>query len=114
VGVGCFFVGLAGAGYGHYNQTLSSKSFNFLATLWLVTYVLIGGIDSFIGPIIGTFVLFLIPEFFRDLKTYSPFISAALLLIVVYLMPQGLVGLPQLIKSWYMRHRKGERVAYAP
>jgi ABC-type branched-subunit amino acid transport system permease subunit len=113
VGIGCFFVGLAGAGYAHYNQALSPKSFNFLTTLWLVMFVLIGGIDSFAGPIIGTVILILIPEFFRDLKTFSPFISAAMLLVVVYLMPQGLVGLPPLVKSWYMRHRKGERVAPA-
>jgi branched-chain amino acid transport system permease protein len=110
VGVGCFFAGLAGAGYAHYNQVISPASFNFLATLWLVMYVLIGGIDSFAGPIIGTVILILIPEFFRDLKIYSPFISAAILLIVVYLMPHGLVGLPRLMKSWYVRHRKGERV----
>jgi branched-chain amino acid transport system permease protein len=113
VGVGCFFAGLAGAGYAHYNTVLSQASFNFIATLWLVMYVLIGGINSFAGPIIGTFILILVPEFFRDLKIYSPFISAGILLIVVYLMPQGLVGLPQLIKSRFLERRKGEGVAHA-
>jgi branched-chain amino acid transport system permease protein len=113
VGVGCFFIGLAGAGYAHYNQALSPKSFNFLATLWLVMYVLIGGTDGFAGPIIGTFVLFLIPEYFRDLKMYSPYIAAIILLIVVYLMPQGLIGLPQLMRSWYIRYRKRDQVAHA-
>jgi branched-chain amino acid transport system permease protein len=113
VGVGCFFAGLAGAGYAHYNLVLAGSSFNFLATLWLVMYVLIGGVNSFAGPIIGTFILILVPEFFRDLKIYSPFISAGILLIVVYLMPQGLVGLPQLIKSKFLERGKGERVAHA-
>ena len=113
VGVGCFFAGLAGAGYAHYNLVLAGSSFNFLATLWLVMYVLIGGVGSFAGPIIGTFILILIPEFFRDLKIYSPFVSAGILLIVVYLMPQGLVGLPQLIRSRFIERRKGERVAHA-
>jgi branched-chain amino acid transport system permease protein len=111
VGVGCFFVGLAGAAYAHYNLVISGSSFNLMATLWLVMYVLIGGIDSFAGPIIGTFVLFLIPEIFRDLKMYSPYLSAGILLIVIYLMPQGIVGLPQLIRSWYLEHRKGNRFA---
>ena len=97
VGVGCFFAGLAGGGYAHYNMVLSPTSFNFLATLSLVTYVLIGGIGSFAGPIVGTLVMFLTPEFFRDLKAYSPFISAGLLIIVAYLMPQGLVSLPRLL-----------------
>jgi branched-chain amino acid transport system permease protein len=113
VGVGCFFVGLAGAGYAHYTMVLSPTSFNFMATLWLVMYVLIGGINSFAGPIIGTFILILIPEFFRDLKIYSPFISAAILLIIVYLMPQGLVSLPQMVRSWYLEHRKSKGVAHA-
>jgi branched-chain amino acid transport system permease protein len=109
VGVGCFFVGIAGAGYAHYNQVLSPASFNFLATLWLVMYVLIGGINSFAGPIIGTFTLILIPELFRDLKMYSPFVSAALLGIVVYLMPQGLVGIPQLMRKRFPERQDRKR-----
>jgi branched-chain amino acid transport system permease protein len=74
-------------------------------------YVLIGGINSFTGPIIGTAILVLIPEFFRGLKIYSPYISAGILLIVVYLMPQGLVGFLQLIRSWFIERRKTKRVA---
>jgi branched-chain amino acid transport system permease protein len=111
VGVGCFFAGLAGAGYAHYNMVLSPASFNFMATLWLVMYVLIGGIDSFAGPIIGTAILVLLPEFARGLKVYSPFLSAVLLLIVVYLMPQGLVSLPKLVREWYSGRRKGGKIA---
>jgi branched-subunit amino acid ABC-type transport system permease component len=107
VGVGCFFVGLAGAGYAHYNPSLPPISFNFMATLWLVMYVLIGGIDSFAGPIIGTAILILVPEFFRDLKTFSPYISAGILLIIAYLMPKGLAGVPSLVRSWYLDRRKG-------
>lgn len=113
VGMGCFFVGLAGAGYAHYNMVLSCSSFNFMATLWLVMYVLIGGIDSFAGPIIGTVILIIVPEFFRDLKMYSPFITAAILGIVVYLMPQGLVGLPGLIKTKFVERRKVKKVSHA-
>jgi ABC-type branched-subunit amino acid transport system permease subunit len=111
VGIGCFFVGLAGAGYAHYNLVISCASFNLGATLWLFMYVLVGGIFSFAGPIVGTFVLFLVPEFLRDLKIYSPFVSAAILLIVVYLMPRGLVSLPQIISSWYVKRQKDYAVA---
>ncbi len=111
VGVGSFFVGLIGAAYAHYNLVLSPTSFDLSATLWLVMYVLIGGINSFAGPIVGTAILVLIPEFFRDLKTYSPFISAIILLLVVYLLPQGLVSLPRLVASWIVRVRKGDVVA---
>jgi branched-chain amino acid transport system permease protein len=112
VGVGCFFAGIAGACYAHYNLVISASSFNLGATLGLFMGVLVGGIGSFAGPIIGTFILVLAPEFLRDLKIYSPLVSAAILLIVVYLMPRGLVSLPQLMRLWYIRDRKGDQVAH--
>jgi branched-chain amino acid transport system permease protein len=111
VGVGSFFVGLSGAAYAHYNLVLSPTSFDLTATLWIVMYVLIGGIGTFAGPIIGTAILVLIPEFFRSLKMYSPYISAGILLLVVYLMPGGLASLPHLI-SVRLRHRRSKEIAY--
>jgi branched-subunit amino acid ABC-type transport system permease component len=102
--VGCFFAGLAGAAYAHYNEVLSYTSFTLLATLWLFMYALIGGMESFAGPIVGTLILFLLPEMSRGLKTYSPFISAVILLLVAYLTPQGIAGLPAAMRSrWFAR-----------
>ena len=108
VGVGCFFAGLAGSCYAHYNLVISSSSFNFLATLWLVMYVLVGGIESFAGPIVGTFILFLVPEMARDLEYYSPYVSAAVLIVVVYLLPKGLVSLPQVLRGREKHEKKGD------
>jgi branched-chain amino acid transport system permease protein len=113
VGVGCFFAGLSGAVYAHYNLVISGASFNLGATLGLFMGVLVGGIGSFAGPVIGTFILTLLPEFFRDLKIYSPLVSAAILLIAVYLFPQGLVGLPEVLRSWYGGRGKREKVVAA-
>ena len=110
--IGCFFAGLAGAVYAHYNLTLSHTSFDMLATLWLFLYLVIGGMGSFPGPIIGVVVLMLIPELLRNLRQFVPFISAAILFLVVYLMPQGLVNLPQLIWShWFKRKDEGKELA---
>ena len=103
VAVSCFFVGIAGAGYAHYSMVISTTSFNLGATLWIVMYVLIGGINHFSGPIVGALILVLIPEYFRDLKMYSPYISAAVLLIVVYLFPQGLVSLPGVVRRQWLK-----------
>ena len=110
LGFGSFFAGLAGACYAHYNMVISPTSFNFMATLWLMMYVLVGGIDSFAGPIVGTLILFLIPEIFRDLKYYSPYLSAAILLIIVYVMPKGIVSLPSLIENWHGGQEKQEGI----
>lgn len=112
LGVGCFFAGLAGAIYAHYNMVLSPSSFNMLATLWIVMYVLIGGLGNFAGPIIGTSLLIIVPEAFRGLKEFAPYISAFVLFIVIFIIPQGLVSLPGMIWSRIKEPRKLKRADY--
>jgi branched-chain amino acid transport system permease protein len=113
VAVGCFFVGLAGAAYAPYNTILSPTTFGFMTTLWIAVYVFVGGIGSFAGPIIGTIIMMLIPEFSRDLKVYSPYISIFILALIVYLMPGGLASFPDIMRAWYLNHRKENKVVDA-
>jgi branched-chain amino acid transport system permease protein len=98
--VGCFFAGLAGAAYGHYNYTLSPTSFDLMASMWLFIYALIGGLSSFGGPIVGAALLVIVPELSSGLKQLIPFISAAILLIVFYVLHDGLISLPRVIATW--------------
>jgi len=111
MGVGCFFVGLSGAAYAHYFAVLSHSSFNFLASVNLLVYVLVGGIGSFAGPVVGTTVLIIIPELFRMLKAYVPYLFAGIMIIVIFIMPEGLVGLPGQIITWIKgsQERKAKR-----
>jgi branched-chain amino acid transport system permease protein len=110
VAVGCFFVGLAGAAFAHYNLIVTPSSFNLAATLWLTMYVLIGGVSSFAGPLIGTPILYFIPQYyFSDLKSYSPLIPAVMLIIIAYMMPNGLAGLVFMIKDQYLDKLLGRR-----
>ncbi len=111
--IGCFFVGIAGAGYAHYNLLLGHETFSLLASINLIVYMLVGGLGSFAGPIIGTAVLIIIPELFRNLKDYVPFIFSAILLIVLFLMPQGLAGLPEQIRSSIAKRRQRKAVTHA-
>jgi branched-chain amino acid transport system permease protein len=91
--VGCFFAGIAGAGYAHYNTVLTRSSFGFLSSVNLLIYVLVGGTGSFAGPIIGTTVLVIVPEIFRWLKTFAPFVFGGIMICVVFFMPHGIAGL---------------------
>jgi branched-chain amino acid transport system permease protein len=110
VAVGCFFVGLAGAAFAHYTPIVTPSTFNLSATLWLAMYVMIGGMNSFAGPIIGTPILYFIPQYyFSDLRAYSPFIPAVILIIIAYLMPKGLAGLIFMLKTRYV-DREGGRI----
>ena len=99
--IGCFFAGIAGAGYAHYNLVLTPGTFSFLPSIFLVMYMLVGGRDRFSGPIIGTAVLVMVPEIFRGLKVFAPLILGAIMVIVVFLLPQGIAGLFDQIKTKY-------------
>ena len=104
LGMSCLVVGLVGAAYAHYNMVLSYSSFNLMASINMLVYMLIGGISSFAGPIVGAAVLFMTPEVFRQLKEYTPFLFAGILLLVIFVMPNGLVGLYGQIRS--LLHKK--------
>lgn len=101
--VGCFFAGLAGSVYAHYSGVLSSSSFALLPSIYFVIYMLLGGKSHFAGPILGVIVLVAIPEIFRSLKEFTPFVFGGIMLLVIYLMPQGIAGLLQSTKSWFQK-----------
>lgn len=101
VGMGSFCAGIAGAAYGLYSTVLSPTNYDMTFSLWLLMYMLIGGEDYFIGPIIGAIIFVLIPELGRSLNAYAPFLTGICTLVVAYLLPGGLAGVPDLI----CRHR---------
>jgi branched-chain amino acid transport system permease protein len=110
--VGCFFAGLAGACYAHYNMTLTRTTFGFLPSINLLIYVLVGGIGSFAGPIIGAAVLIIIPETFRSLKEYTPFVFGGIMLLVAFFMPQGISGLISQVKGKFLDKRESDEVTW--
>ena len=104
VGMGSFCAGVAGAAYGLYSTVLSPTNYDMTFSLWLLMYMLIGGEDYFIGPIIGAIIFVLIPELGRGLSAYAPFLTGGCTLLVAYLLPGGLAGIPDLI-----RRRRAQR-----
>jgi branched-chain amino acid transport system permease protein len=99
--LGCFFSGLMGGFYSQYINTIDPVTFGFSFMIYTLIYMQVGGKGKFIGPIIGAVVLSLLPEFARPLKNYEPFLFAIILVLVIFLMPEGLVGLPQRLKNMY-------------
>lgn len=93
-----FFIGIAGALYAHYMGSISPSGspgdpFSFSASLYLIIYMMVGGEAYFAGPIIGTYILILVPQFGRSLQQYMPLLLGGILLLVVFLFPEGFVGL---------------------
>jgi branched-chain amino acid transport system permease protein len=104
--IGCFFAGIAGAGYAHYSTFISPATFAMMPSIYLAVYLLVGGTASFAGPIVGATVLFLIPQVMGGLKGFAPFVLAGTLIVVIFLVPQGIVSLPDQTKSWIRKLRE--------
>jgi len=101
--IGCFFAGVAGALFAHYLHVLSpggssGGKFGTMTSIFIMTYMVVGGQGMFAGPVIGASLLTIIPEIARPLKEYQPLIFGGLLIFIVFLMPEGIVGLGYQLK----------------
>jgi branched-chain amino acid transport system permease protein len=65
--------------------------------------MVVGGEGSFFGPIIGTTLFMLLREFSRGLEEYWPLVCGALLMLIIFFMPQGLIGLGDYFTIWYRK-----------
>ena len=104
--IACFFAGIAGALFAHFQHSLSPDAnarFGVLMSIYLVVYMVVGGESKFSGPIIGTVVLSIISELARGLGEYRPMMIGAIAIVFILLMPEGLVGLPYRCKLWYRK-----------
>jgi branched-chain amino acid transport system permease protein len=99
---GCFFAGLAGGFYSHYTSVISPRTFGLSSSIYAMVYMVAGGMERFSGPILGAIILTLLPEVFRGLKEFEPFIFAGVLMLIIYFLPEGLVGLPKRLER--LRH----------
>jgi len=114
-----FFMGIAGAMYAHYMGGLSpygtpGSPFSFSASIYLIIYMMVGGQAYFVGPILGTALLLFIPELARSIQEYVPLLFGALLVFVVFVVPQGIVGLASDLASRVARLLSKPKVQTPP
>ena len=100
--IACFFSGIGGGLFAHFERALGAyptATFGIMTTIYLLTYMVVGGKDKFAGPIVGAIVLSLVYEFARPLEEYQPMIIGAIAIAIVMLIPEGIVSIPEKIFS---------------
>ncbi|MEE9520306.1 MAG: branched-chain amino acid ABC transporter permease [Dehalococcoidales bacterium] len=103
-----FFAGIAGALLGHYMTTVSPPQFAIGPMLLVLVWVVVGGTNTFWGPIAGVFTLYLIQEQLRGvLVEWLPMFYGIILIAMVFALPGGLESLPTRIREW-RRARRGK------
>jgi len=91
---------LAGSFYAHTMGFIAPASFGFNFSVELVTMVIIGGLASIYGSLLGAVLLTLLPELLRAFQDYDIIVYGLLLIVMTMFMPGGLVqGIPALFSS---------------
>jgi ABC-type branched-subunit amino acid transport system ATPase component/ABC-type branched-subunit amino acid transport system permease subunit len=100
--VSAFIAGLAGAMFAPLPGAINPDSFPILDSIFFLLAVLAGGFATVAGPVVGTVVLYSVPQILAEqpkLKDYSSLVYGILLLLFVIFLPEGIVGGVQ--RLWY-------------
>jgi branched-chain amino acid transport system permease protein len=102
--ISAFFAGVAGALFSHYTY-LHTNSFTFMKSIEVIVMVVLGGMGSLTGSILGATLLTALPEALRFASADRLIIYSALLILLMITRPQGLLGnreisLAPILRRW--------------
>ncbi len=87
---GAIWGGVAGVLFGAQLTAISPQSFTFLSSALILMAVVLGGMGSIPGVVVGAIFVSVLPELLRDAADYRFFIFGVLLIVVMIFRPQGL------------------------
>jgi ABC-type branched-subunit amino acid transport system ATPase component len=98
--------GLAGTLYAFLNSYISPDIFTFSDSIRFLLMVILGGAGTTTGALIGAFILTYLPEYLQQLQYWQKFAYGALLAIVMFALPLGIVGTAvDLFRRWRPQRR---------
>jgi branched-chain amino acid transport system permease protein len=93
--------GLAGALYAHLFDRINPQNFTLIMSIELLVMVLVGGLASVLGSILGATLLVLLPHVIADFRDYQAIMVGAILIGVLLFEPFGLRGRWLRIKYYF-------------
>ncbi len=87
-----FFAGLAGALYAGFIRFLGPDISAITVTFEMLMYLLVGGIGTMTGPILGTFIIVTVTQSLQFLEEYRMLIFGPIVVLIMLFYPRGLVG----------------------
>jgi len=97
--IGAMLAGLAGAFFAHKTAVVAYDSFRFLESVTLLAAVILGGMGTIPGAVLGASILFVLPEKLREFADYRLLIFGLALVLIMRFRPQGIIA---------DKHRKAE------
>ena len=88
--LGAGIAGAAGSMFAVQYSAVSPEAFNVVQSIMFFTIVLVGGSASLPGVLIGTFVMFVLPEIFREFQTARYLVFGIAMILTMILRPRGI------------------------
>ncbi|NQU55700.1 MAG: branched-chain amino acid ABC transporter permease [Rhodospirillales bacterium] len=101
--VSAVFASIAGSLFAHYSGFLTPSEANFFHSIELVTMVVLGGMASIFGAVVGAAVLTMLPQLLTVFHDYEMLVFGAAMMITMIFMRRGLVPT---LHSAYRRWRQ--------
>jgi branched-chain amino acid transport system permease protein len=106
------FAGFAGGILAGVVGFIDPTEFGILASIQHITFIVVGGLGSIAGSILGAVLLTALPEALRGVQEYAELVYGSILLGTLLFLPQGLVGLIAKLRSMRLGRTNGKEPAY--
>jgi branched-chain amino acid transport system permease protein len=103
-----FYAGVAGGIYGSWVSYISPDNFGLIESFLYIMMVIIGGMGSLIGSVIGAILFTFLPELLRSFEDVQDVIYGFLLLIFIIFMPDGIYGIILKLKNTVLGTMAGQ------
>jgi branched-chain amino acid transport system permease protein len=90
--LGSAWAGVVGVFFAAKMAFVSPESFTFFESVMILCMVVLGGMGSIAGIVLGALLLITLPEIFRDFQDYRMLAFGAALVLMMAFRPQGLLG----------------------
>lgn len=87
----CALAGLMGALYAHYTSFITPAATSIVRSLEYVMMVVIGGIGSLAGAVVGAVIVTLLPQILSGMEQYETLLVGSILLGSILLLPSGII-----------------------
>ncbi len=108
-----YLAGVAGALQIHHIGYITPELYGVDNSFWPITFVILGGLGTLAGPVIGTIVLTIIWEGLKATGlTFGRYVIVGFILILtIIFLPKGLVNLPERLQVWWKGRGRKEIMA---
>ncbi|MBI3933673.1 MAG: branched-chain amino acid ABC transporter permease [Acidobacteria bacterium] len=90
--ISSMFAGVAGSLFGHYTMYLHPNSFLFITSFYIIIMIVVGGLGSIEGAVLGAILITVVLEVFREFGAFRLVNFSILLVLIMLYRPQGLLG----------------------